>query len=222
MSDGILVIGTRRYSSWSLRGWLAVRLAGLDVREQVIPLADNGETPAIRTISPNGKVPYLEHKGVAVWESIAICEYCAEQTPGLWPEDVRQRAYARSISAEMHAGFRAVRQAMPMNIGRDNRPLAAGTTPDIDADITRIDAIWTEARLDFGKDGPFLFGATFGMADAMFAPIVSRFLSYGISPSPESRAYMAAVRAHPLVDDWYQKAAQEPAEWRQSRFEDIA
>jgi len=222
MSDGILVVGTRRYSSWSLRGWLAVRLAGLDVREQVIPLADNGETPAIRTISPNGKVPYLEHRNIAVWESIAICEYCAEQAPGLWPQDARQRAYARSISAEMHAGFRAVRQAMPMNLGRDSRPLAAGTTPDIDADIARIDAIWTEARLDFGKGGAFLFGATFGMADAMFAPIVARFLSYGINPSPESRAYMTAVRTHPLVDDWYQKAAQEPAEWRQSRFEDIA
>lgn len=222
MSDGILVIGTRRYSSWSLRGWLAVRLAGLDVREQMIPLADNGETAAIRTISPNGKVPYLEHKGIAVWESLAICEYCAEQAPGLWPDDARQRAYARSIAAEMHAGFRAVRAAMPMNTGRDGTPLAAGTTQDIDADISRIDAIWIEARLDFGKDGPFLFGSTMGMADAMFAPIVSRFLSYGVNPSPESRAYMDAVRAHPLVDEWYQLAAQEPKEWRQPRFEGIA
>lgn len=221
MNNSILVIGTRRYSSWSLRGWLAVRLAGLDVREQVIPLADNGETPAIRTISPNGKVPYLEHNGAAVWESLAICEYCAEQAPGLWPADARARAYARSIAAEMHAGFRAVRAAMPMNTGRENRPLAAGTTADIDADIARIDAIWTEARLDFGKDGDFLFGEKFGMADAMFAPIVSRFLSYGVSPSPESRAYMTAVRAHPLMAEWYQLAAQEPKQWQQARFEDI-
>ena len=223
MSDGILVIGTRRYSSWSLRGWLAVRLAGLDVREQVIPLADNGETAAIRTISPNGKVPYLEHQGIAVWESLAICEYCAELAPaGLWPADARQRAYARSIASEMHAGFRALRQAMPMNTGRDNRPLADGTTQGIDAEISRIDGIWTEARLDFGAGGPYLFGAAFGMADVMFAPIVSRFLSYGISPSPESRAYMTAVRTHPLVDEWYQKAAQEPKEWRQARFEELA
>ncbi|MCE2565762.1 glutathione S-transferase family protein [Komagataeibacter sp. FNDCF1] len=221
MSDGILVIGTRRYSSWSLRGWLAVRLAGLDVREQLIPLAANGQTAAIATLSPNGKVPYLEHRGIAVWESLAICEYCAEQVAGLWPADARARAYARSISAEMHAGFRALRQAMPMNTGRDSRPLAAGTTPDIDADITRIDAIWTEARLDFGRDGPFLFGAAFGMADAMFAPIVSRFLSYGVSPSPESQAYMTAVRAHPLVEEWYGLASREPVEWQQSRFEEI-
>ncbi|BAK84818.1 glutathione S-transferase family protein [Komagataeibacter medellinensis] len=223
MSDGMLVIGTRRYSSWSLRGWLAVRLAGLDVREQMIPLADNGQTTAIATLSPNGKVPYLEHNGIAVWESLALCEYCAEHVPGLWPADARARAYARSIASEMHAGFRALRQAMPMNTGRDNRALAGGTTPDIDADITRIDAIWTEARLDFGKGGDFLFGARFGMADAMFAPIVSRLLSYGITPpSPQSQAYMAAVRAHPLVAQWYEQAAQEPADWRLSRFEDIA
>ncbi len=153
MSDGILVIGTRRYSSWSLRGWLAVRLAGLDVREQMIPLSDNGQTAAIRTISPNGKVPYLEHRGIAVWESLAICEYCAEQAAGLWPADPRQRAYARSISAEMHAGFRALRQAMPMNTGRDNTPLAAGTTQDIDARF-RASTVsgrkpgWTSARGD--------------------------------------------------------------------------
>ncbi|MCA7025667.1 glutathione S-transferase, partial [Stenotrophomonas acidaminiphila] len=130
----MLVIGTRRYSSWSLRGWLAVRLAGLDVREQLIPLADNGQKAAIATLSSNGKVPYLEHNGIAVWESLALCEYCAEQAPGLWPADARARAYARSIASEMHAAFRALRQAMPMNTGRDNRPLAGGTTPDIDAD----------------------------------------------------------------------------------------
>mgnify|MGYP003363065614 FL=1 len=221
MAEGTLVIGTRRYSSWSLRGWLAVRLAALDVEEVVIPLSNDGNTSAIKTISPNGKVPYLEHRGIAVWESIAIGEYCADQVPALWPSAPRARAFARAIAAEMHAGFRAVRAAMPMNVGRNARPLAGGTTDDIDADIARIDAIWTEARLDFGQGGAFLFGADFTLADAMYAPIVSRFLSYGVTPSPESVAYMNAVRAHPLVDQWYQAALAEPKEWRNARFEDI-
>ena len=116
MAGGKLYIGTRRYSSWSLRGWLAVRLARLDVEEVVIPLA-GGSTPAVKAVSPNGLVPYLEHDGNRVWETIAICEYCAEVTPALWPADRPARTRARVIAAEMHAGFTALRQAMPMNLG---------------------------------------------------------------------------------------------------------
>ena len=117
MPQGRLVIGNKRYSSWSLRGWLAVRLAGLEVAEEVIPMGPAG-TPAIKAATPAGLVPYLEHEGARIWESLAIAEYCAEIAPGLWPADRALRAQARSVAAEMHAGFRALRQAMPMNLGR--------------------------------------------------------------------------------------------------------
>ena len=213
MSDGLLVIGTRRYSSWSLRGWLAVRLAGLDVTERLIPLA-GGHTPDIARATPAAMVPYLEHRGARVWESLAVCEYCAEIEPALWPADRVARAHARSIAAEMHAGFRALRQAMPMNLGRARR---AAVSPETAADIARIEALWREART-----GAFLFGDRFGAADAMFAPIVARFLSYLPDLAADSLAYCRAVRAHPLVTAWYDEAAQEPAAWRLARFEDLA
>ena len=216
MADGILVIGTRRYSSWSMRGWLAVRLAGLEVEERVIPLrgAHLGGTPAIREATPAGMVPYLEHEGARVWESLAICEYCAEVNPALWPVGRAARAAARSAAAEMHAGFRALRQAMPMNLGRD-RGLAVAA--DVAADIARIEAIWRE-----GLQGtPYLYNATFGVADAMYAPVVARFLSYGSDLSAESRAYCKMVREHPLVAQWYDDAAKEPIEWLQAHYEDV-
>ena len=207
----MLVIGTRRYSSWSLRGWLAVRLAGLDVTERVIPLA-GGSTPAIASSTPSGTVPYLEHQGVRVWESLAICEYCAEITPGLWPADRAARALARSIAAEMHAGFRALRLALPMNLGRD-RFLAVDS--DVQANVARIEQIWREART-----GAFLYGETFGGADAMFAPVVARLLSYHVALSPESQDYCRLVRNHPLVAAWYDAAAQEPPDWQIARYEE--
>ncbi|MFN7634806.1 MAG: glutathione S-transferase, partial [Acetobacteraceae bacterium] len=150
MADGRLILGNRRYSSWSLRGWLAVRLAGLDVTEVVIPLAD-GRTPEIAAASPNGLVPYLEHKGARVWESLAIAEYCAEVAPALWPADRAARAHARSIASEMHAGFRNLRIAMPMNLGRTFPGL--GRTPEALADIARIEALWAECLAAHG--GPF-------------------------------------------------------------------
>ncbi len=137
MPEGRLVIGTRRYSSWSLRGWLPVRLAGLDVEEVVIPLEGSGATPAVLAVSPSGLVPFLEHRGARLWESIAIAEYCAEFAPGLWPTDRAARARARSIAAEMHAGFRDLRQAMPMNLFRAGE--GTGRTPGALADIGRIE-----------------------------------------------------------------------------------
>ncbi|MBN8899928.1 MAG: glutathione S-transferase family protein, partial [Rhodospirillales bacterium] len=174
--EGTLYIGNKRYSSWSLRGWLAVRLAALDVEEVVIPFTRPGPTPQIAQLSPTGLVPYLEHRGARVWESLAICDYCAELAPGLWPEDRVARAHARSISAEMHAGFRELRMAMWMNLGRDFAGL--GRTPGALADIARIETVWAETRAQFGAGGPFLFGPTFGAADAMYAPVVARFLSW--------------------------------------------
>ena len=150
---GRLFIGTRRYSSWSLRGWLAVQLAGLDVEDVVIPLVGSGpgSTVAIMEHSPSGLVPYLEHGGVRVWETLAICEYCAEAAPGLWPEGLAARTHARVLSAEMHAGFRGLRQAMPMVLGRDGAGL--GRTAEAVADISRIQTVWRETRGLYGAGG---------------------------------------------------------------------
>ena len=135
-----------------------------------------GPTEAIAKLSPNGLVPYLEHRGARVWELLAVCEYCAEITPSLWPADRVARAHARAISAEMHAGFVGLRQAMWMNLGRDFSGL--GRTPEALADIARIEAMWAETRQRFGAGGPFLFGAAFTAADAMYAPVVTRFLTW--------------------------------------------
>jgi glutathione S-transferase len=216
MPQARLYIGNRRYSSWSLRGWLAVRLAGLDVEEIVIPLA-GGDTPAVKAVSPSGLVPYLEHNGHRIWETLAICEYCAEITSSLWPADSGARVHARVVAAEMHGGFRELRMAMPMNLGRDFT--GRGRTPGALADIARIEALWAETRARYGAGGPFLFGATFNAADAMFAPVVARFFTFRPDLTPTTHAYCDAVRAHPLVADWYARAAQEPAAWLQDKYE---
>lgn len=217
MSDGRLVIGNRRYSSWSLRGWLAVKLAGLDVAVELIPFTRPGPTPAIVALSPNGLVPYLEHRGARVWESLSVCEYCAEIAPGLWPADRVARAHARSIAAEMHAGFRGLRQNMWMNLGRDFS--GRGRTPDALADIAAIEKNWADTRAAFGGAGPYLFGAGFGAADAMFAPVVTRFLTWKPEITSATQAYCDAVRAHPLMDEWYRDAAAEPDSWLQPDYE---
>lgn len=219
MADGMLLIGNRRYSSWSLRGWLAVRLAGLDVTVRLVPFSRPGPTPEIIRLSPNGLVPYLEHQGARVWESLAVIEYCAERQPGLWPADARARAEARSISAEMHAGFTGLRQSMWMNLGRDFS--GHGRSAEALADIARVEAIWTGARQRFGGDGPFLFGPTFTGADVMFAPVVTRFLTWGPELSDASAAYCRAVRAHPLMEEWYREAAQEPESWLLPDYETL-
>lgn len=217
MSDGILYIGQKRYSSWSLRGWLAVRLAGLDVDVRVLRFIRPGPTKAIVELSPNELVPYLEHDGARVWESLAICGYCAEQAPALWPADRVARAHAKSISAEMHAGFRDLRMSMWMNLGRDFSGL--GRTPGALRDIARIEALWAETRSRFGDGGPFLFGPELGVADAMFAPVVARFLSWKPEIADKTADYCAAVRDHPLVAEWYDGAATEPADWLVSDYE---
>jgi glutathione S-transferase len=218
MADGILYIGNKRYSSWSLRGWLAVKLAGLDVDVRVVNFTRPGPTPEIAALSPNGLVPFLYHNGARVWESLSICDYCAEFRPVLWPSDRIARAHARSIAAEMHAGFRDLRMAMWMNLGRDFSGL--GRTPGALADIARIEAIWSETRTRFGTGGPFLFGHEFTAADAMFAPVVARFLSWKPEISAETTTYCAAVRGHPLLMEWYEAAATEPAEWLVEGYEE--
>ena len=211
MTNGTLYIGTKRYSSWSLRGWLPVRLAGLAVEEVTIPLA-GGVTAAIRAATKGGTVPYLRHQGAEMGESLAIAEYCAEFLPALWPADRVARAHARAIAGEMHAGYRELRMAMPMSLFR---PGAAGTcaTEGALGDIARIDAIWQDTRARFGAGGPYLFGAAFNNADVMFAPVVCRLLTYQPKLSPVAAEYCAAVRAHPLMVEWYDGAAAEPRDW---------
>jgi glutathione S-transferase len=215
MPEGRLVIGTKRYSSWSMRGWLAVRLADLDVEEVLIPLAGGGGTAALKTATPTGLVPYLEHRGARVWESLAIAEYCAEFAPSLWPQDRPLRALLRSAASEMHAGFRALRQNMPVNLGRDFS--GRGRTVESMADIARVEALWAEC-LD-ATGGPFLHGAASGVADVMYAPVVTRFLTYAPPVNGRTRGYMDAVRAHPLVTRWYDEAAAEPASWLLPHYE---
>jgi glutathione S-transferase len=215
-----LYLGTRRYSSWSMRGWLLVKLAELEVEEIVIPL-EGGNTPAVQAISPNGLVPYLEHDGAQVWESLAIAEYCAELASGLWPADSWARAHARAISAEMHAGFRALRMAMPMNLGRQDYA-GLGRNAGSLADIARIESIWTGTRERFGGGGPYLFGAAFNAADAMFAPVVARFLTYQPELCTVALEYCKAVRAQPLVAAWYDLAAAEPPSWKLEKYENLA
>ena len=243
MSDGTLYIGTKRYSSWSLRGWLPVRLAGLDVTEVVIPLA-GGSTPAVKQASPSGFVPYLEHEGRKIWDSLAIGEYCAELAPALWPADRTARAHARSIAAEMHSGFRDLRMNMPMSLfrraegalrtslaegagkrasaegaGRSSLAEGTGQTPECLADIARIDAIWCETRAQFGMDGPYLFGREIGIADAAYAPVVFRFMTYRPTLSPVAQHYINAMLDHPLMREWLDAARDEPQDWHIARME---
>jgi glutathione S-transferase len=218
MTETILYLGNKRYSSWSMRGWLACRLAGLSFAEQVLPL-DTPETQArIRAISPSGRVPCLHHRGAVIWDSLAIAETCAEQAPGLWPADPMARAHARSIVAEMHGGFVELRRAMYFNVGR-HLP-GGGRTPGALSDIARICALWAEARARHGAGGPFLFGAAFTLADAFYAPIVCRFVTWEPVLDAEAQAYVAAVRGHAMVAEWIEAGIAEP--WRSPRYEDAA
>ena len=200
-----------------MRGWLAVRLAGLEVTEVVVAPSPEGRVLSDPTVSPSGLVPFLEHRGARVWDSLAIVEYCAELAPALWPADRIARGQARAIAAEMHSGLRGLRLAMPMNLG--GAFAGRGRTPEALADIARVEAIWADTRARFGGGGPYLFGAAFGAADAMYAPVVARFLTWAPEISAASRAYVDAVRAHPLVDAWYRAALAEPETWRIARFE---
>jgi glutathione S-transferase len=217
MPEGRLFLGNRRYSSWSLRGWLAVRLAALDVEEVVIPMSE-GATPAIKGAMPAGLVPVLEHGGTRIWDSLAIGEYCAELAPALWPAERLARAQARCVVAEMHSGFRELRIAMPMNLGRSFP--GRGRTPGALADIARVEALWGECLARSG--GPFLFGTAFTLADAFYAPVVARFLTWQPELSATSRVYCEAVRAQPLVAVWYDAAAAEPEAWLLAKYENPA
>ncbi|HEU4619495.1 MAG TPA: glutathione S-transferase family protein, partial [Gammaproteobacteria bacterium] len=175
-----LYVGNRNYSSWSMRGSLLVRQSGLECREVVIPLDTAEGRAKLREVSPTHKVPALHHEGRVVWESVALAEYLHERFPerDLWPEDGAARALARCVSAEMHAGFMALRQRMPLDVRARVRLDPPGE--DVRKDVRRIEQIWTSCRAEFGAGGDYLFGR-WCAADAMFAPVVSRFRTYGVA-----------------------------------------
>jgi glutathione S-transferase len=204
-----LIIGNKNYSSWSLRPWLAMKVAGLPFEETVIPLDAPDFKPRVGAISGTGKVPALADGAVHVWESLAILEYLAEQFPAakLWPGDAAARAHARAIAAEMHAGFAPLRSHLPMNMWRPVTPRAL--TPAVAANVARIEAMWRDCRARFGSGGPFLFGA-FSAADAMYAPVVARLHTYAVEVGAPARTYMAAIMALPAWSEWRAAALQEP------------
>jgi len=205
-----LTIGNKNYSSWSFRPWIAMKVANIPFEETVISLNAADFKSRLLAISGTGKVPTLVDGDVKVWESLAILEYLADKFPaaGLWPADAKARAHARVVSNEMHAGFVPLRKHCPMNFWR---PVKRRDLPaDVAANAQRIDAMWSECRGRFGKGGPFLFGA-FTAADAMYAPVVSRFVTYAVDVSPASRAYMDAMTALPAWGEW--KAAALKEEW---------
>ena len=201
-----LVIGDHNISSWSLRPWLALKQAGLPFEQVVIRLGEAGAKAEIFKHSPSGKVPCLIDGDAVVWDSLSICEYVAEKIPTLWPAHRSLRAEVRSISAEMHAGFTAMRQKLPMDV-RASKPFAT-LTAEVQADIARIVAIWEGCRRRFADSGPFLFGR-FSVADAMFAPVVWRFLTYAIELPPASRAYVESMRTLPAMQEWHAAALAE-------------
>ena len=202
-----LVTGDRNFSSWSLRPWLAFKQAGVAFEEVVVRLYDSATRSEILKHSPSGKVPCLIDGDTVVWDSLAICEYLAEQEPSLWPADRARRAEARAVCAEMHSGFSALRNALPMDV-RAERPREARGA-DVEADIARIVAIWEGCRARFAPDGPFLFGA-FSIADAMYAPVVFRFVTYGVELPPAAAAWAAHMRDLPAMQAWRSAALAEP------------
>lgn len=207
MAQLTLVIGNKNYSSWSLRPWLAMRQAGLEFTEVRIPLDTPTSHQEIRRYSPSGKVPVLQHGELTIWESLAICEYVAENfAPQLLPKDRVARAVARSVSAEMHSSFLHLRQNMPMNCRA--RLCALGMNPALQADIDRITTIWRECRQKFGTIGDFLFG-DFTIADAMFAPAVSRFITYDVKLDAVTQAYAKAIWELPGMQEWVAAAHSE-------------
>jgi glutathione S-transferase len=204
-----LVIANKNYSSWSMRPWLLLKHFGIPFEEIQVWLARDDTVEQIRQYSPSGRVPALiGDDGSVIWDSLAICETLAERFPEhpWWPGDATQRAYARAISAEMHSGFADIREAMPMNI-RTRRP-SIGEKTALHASVRRIDTLWRESLAR--SHGPFLFG-DFGIADAMYAPVVMRFNSYAPTVlSDESRAYGERVTALPAVREWIAASQDEP------------
>ncbi|MDH7974821.1 glutathione S-transferase family protein [Sphingomonas sp. AR_OL41] len=214
-----LIIGNKAYSSWSLRGWLAAKQSGLPFEEMVVPLYDaewDRRRAGDEFAPSSGKVPILWDGDVVVWDSLAIIEYLNEKSGGtrFWPADDAARAMARSMAAEMHSGFAALRRKHSMNV----RQVFPPSRPDDDvvADLSRIMELWAQARARFGGEGQFLFGE-FGAADIMYAPVITRIVTYSLPVARFATGYMDAVLHHPFMQDWIAAAQEE--EWVIEQFE---
>ncbi|NEP43790.1 MAG: glutathione S-transferase family protein [Okeania sp. SIO2H7] len=207
MSKITLVLGSKNYSSWSLRAWLTLKQAGVDFSEITISLGTPTTHKDIRRYSPSGRVPVLLDGDLTVWDSLAICEYAAEKFANwLWPKNLGARAIARSISAEMHSGFPQLRQNMPMDC--HSRYPGEGRKPEVEAEIERIKTVWRQCREKYAVEGDFLFG-NFTIVDAMFAPVVSRFVTYGVKLDSVEKSYANAILALPAMQEWLYAAAEE-------------
>ncbi|HTB88787.1 MAG TPA: glutathione S-transferase family protein [Steroidobacteraceae bacterium] len=201
-----LLIGSKNYSSWSLRPWLFLRKMAFEFTEQIVHFDAGGYQAQIAALSPSRRVPLLIDEGVKIWDSLAICEYVAESTGRGLPGDRLTRARARSVAAEMHSGFQALRDECPMNVRAKDRRVPQ--TPELRADVARIDAIWSGCRDQHGGAGRWLFG-DFSIADAMFAPVFFRFQTYGASLSPASQTYLDHALQDPDLRDWQDAASKE-------------
>ena len=204
-----LYLGNKNYSSWSLRGFLAMKLSGAPFTERMVSLSGTGEpNPGNRTFSPTGRVPCLHDGETVVWDSLAIAEYLAERHRGMWPNEAPARAWARCVAAEMHSGFSTLRNEMTMCIRErvDVRPWSDGLVRD----IARVTAIWNEGRRRYAQGGPFLCGA-YSLADAFYAPVAFRFRTYGVAPAGDAGAYLRAALEHPFVREWESAALAETA-----------
>jgi|SRR5882724_3680264 len=201
MSNLVLVIGNKAYSSWSLRPWLLMKQAGIAFDEIRVSLYQDGAKRKLLQYSAAGKVPVLKDGDLTIWDSLSICEYLAEKYPEkqLWPAQAAARARARSVAAEMHSGFTNLRNQMPMNVRRE---IPGRTrTPEVSAEVARIETIWNECRSRHGSSGPFLFGA-FSIADAMYAPVVSRVRTYRVALGGAAAQYAGAIHALPAMQEW--------------------
>jgi glutathione S-transferase len=207
MAPLTLVIGNKNYSSWSLRPWLFMKHMGLEFQEVLIQLDTPETREQIDRFGPSGRVPVLRQGALCVWDSLAICEYIAELSGKGWPQAREARAVARAVSAEMHSGFSTLRSLWPMNARTRNRRTAVAA--GLEADIERVDEIWNDCRGRFGGAGPWLFGE-YSVADAMYAPVVLRFNTYGARISQTARWYMASVLEDAPLQEWLQAAKQEP------------
>jgi glutathione S-transferase len=202
-----LIIGNKNYSSWSLRAWLLAKHVGAEFDEIVIALDSPDSRDRIERQSPSGRLPLLRDGELRVWDSLAICEYLAELTGRGWPQPREARALARAVCAEMHSGFSTLRSLWPMNARARNRRTVV--TAALEADVERIDEIWNDCRGRFGSAGPWLFGE-YSVADAMYAPVVLRFNTYGARVSQTARWYMASVLEDGALQEWLQAAKLEP------------
>ena len=207
MAKATLTLTSKNYGSWSLRGWLLAKFAGLDFEEKLLPPDDPGTKAEILLLSPSFLVPSLAHDGITVWDTLAIAEYLNDIRPeaGLLPKDLAERAHCRAISGEMHSGFAALRSSLPMNLKAKVSNFAVWSRAQ--ADIDRVVAIWRDCLAQYG--GPYLFGEARFMADAMYAPVVTRFLTYGVKLDKVCAGYCDAIMAMPEMGEWLEAARRE-------------